>query len=86
LNYLNVVSSLHCDPGFTAWSSMREPAQVFTLLETLYSAFDELAKELGVFKVETVRLCTLIPSHISTGPSHFAFRYFVHRLETAMLR
>ena len=33
---------------------MREPAQVFTLLETLYSAFDELAKELGVFKVETV--------------------------------
>ena len=33
---------------------MREPAQVFTLLETLYSAFDEQAKELGVFKVETV--------------------------------
>jgi len=34
---------------------MREPTQVFTLLETLYGAFDELAKELGVFKVETVR-------------------------------
>ncbi|CAB9502391.1 Receptor-type guanylate cyclase gcy [Seminavis robusta] len=43
--------------GFTAWSSMREPAQVFTLLETLYSAFDELAKELGVFKVETIGDC-----------------------------
>ena len=36
---------------------MREPAQVFTLLETLYSAFDELAKELGVFKVETIGDC-----------------------------
>lgn len=26
--------------GFTAWSSVREPAQVFTLLETVYGAFD----------------------------------------------
>ena len=26
--------------GFTAWSSVREPTQVFTLLETVYSAFD----------------------------------------------
>jgi hypothetical protein len=43
--------------GFTAWSSMREPSQVFTLLETLYGAFDELANELGVFKVETIGDC-----------------------------
>ena len=27
--------------GFTAWSSMREPCQVFELLETLYNSFDE---------------------------------------------
>ena len=26
--------------GFTAWSSLRDPAQVFTLLESIYSAFD----------------------------------------------
>ena len=26
--------------GFTAWSSAREPSQVFTLLETVYRAFD----------------------------------------------
>ena len=26
--------------GFTAWSSAREPTQVFTLLETIYRAFD----------------------------------------------
>jgi hypothetical protein len=26
--------------GFTAWSSIREPTQVFTLLETIYQAFE----------------------------------------------
>ncbi|KAL7569398.1 hypothetical protein ACA910_010482 [Epithemia clementina (nom. ined.)] len=40
--------------GFTAWSSVREPTQVFTLLETLYGAFDKLAARRGVFKVETI--------------------------------
>lgn len=40
--------------GFTAWSSVREPRQVFTLLEVLYSAFDRIAKRRRVFKVETV--------------------------------
>ena len=37
--------------GFTAWSSTREPCQVFTLLETLYGAFDALARRRRVFKV-----------------------------------
>ena len=40
--------------GFTAWSSTREPFQVFTLLETLYGAFDAIANRRGVFKVETI--------------------------------
>eukprot|EP00526_Cylindrotheca_closterium_P003678 CAMPEP_0113651902 /NCGR_PEP_ID=MMETSP0017_2-20120614/27686_1 /TAXON_ID=2856 /ORGANISM="Cylindrotheca closterium" /LENGTH=1286 /DNA_ID=CAMNT_0000564645 /DNA_START=247 /DNA_END=4110 /DNA_ORIENTATION=- /assembly_acc=CAM_ASM_000147 len=43
--------------GFTAWSSMREPTQVFTLLETVYNAFDEIARRRRVFKVETVGDC-----------------------------
>jgi hypothetical protein len=43
--------------GFTAWSSSREPCQVFTLLETVYHAFDILAHRRGVFKVETVGDC-----------------------------
>jgi class 3 adenylate cyclase len=38
--------------GFTAWSSTREPGQVFTLLETVYGAFDAIAAKRGVFKVE----------------------------------
>lgn len=40
-----------------AWSSTREPLQVFILLETLYKEFDRLAKRCGVYKVETVGDC-----------------------------
>eukprot|EP00977_Amphora_coffeiformis_P011362 scaffold2742_cov167-Amphora_coffeaeformis.AAC.12 len=43
--------------GFTAWSSTREPPQVFELLEQVYSAFDEIAEKRRVFKVETVGDC-----------------------------
>jgi hypothetical protein len=43
--------------GFTAWSSVREPSQVFTLLETVYRAFDMIAKRRRVFKVETIGDC-----------------------------
>ena len=43
--------------GFTAWSSTRDPAQVFTLLEQIYSSFDAIAKKRKVFKVETIGDC-----------------------------
>jgi class 3 adenylate cyclase len=43
--------------GFTAWSSEREPEQVFTLLQTVYHAFDRVAKRRSVFKVETIGDC-----------------------------
>ena len=43
--------------GFAAWSSAREPHQVFKLLETLYETFDTIADKHDVFKVETVRDC-----------------------------
>jgi class 3 adenylate cyclase len=43
--------------GFTAWSSVREPSQVFALLETVYQVFDDIARQHGVFKVETVGDC-----------------------------
>ena len=45
--------------GFTAWSSSREPSQVFILLETLFSSFDKLALRRRVFKVETIGDCYL---------------------------
>jgi len=40
--------------GFTAWSSTRDPGQVFILLQMLYQAFDIIAKRRRVFKVETI--------------------------------
>ncbi|CAB9502419.1 Receptor-type guanylate cyclase gcy [Seminavis robusta] len=43
--------------GFTAWSSVREPYQVFTLLEILYHSYDNIAARRRVFKVETVGDC-----------------------------
>ena len=43
--------------GFTAWSSARDPGQVFDLLQTIYGAFDHIAKRRRVFKVETIGDC-----------------------------
>lgn len=43
--------------GFTKWSSGREPANVFLLLETIFDRIDKLAKRLGIFKVETIGDC-----------------------------
>ena len=48
--------------GFSAWSSTREPSQVFLLLETVYKAFDDIAKRRRVFKVETVGDCYVAAS------------------------
>jgi len=46
---------LFCDiSGFTAWSSSRDPTQVFTLLQNIYQAFDKIAQRRKVFKVETI--------------------------------
>ncbi|KAL9181073.1 hypothetical protein ACHAXT_009878 [Thalassiosira profunda] len=43
--------------GFTAWSSEREPTQVFQLLESLFSEFDAEARAMKVFKIETIGDC-----------------------------
>jgi hypothetical protein len=43
--------------GFTAWSSVREPTQVFILLEGIYNSFDRIARRHKVFKVETIGDC-----------------------------
>ena len=52
------VTIMFCDiVGFTAWSSMREPHQVFELLEHLYGDYDRIARRRNVFKVETIGDC-----------------------------
>jgi hypothetical protein len=40
--------------GFTQWSCIRQPTEVFHLLEVVYAGFDALAKFHGVFKIETI--------------------------------
>jgi cytoskeletal protein RodZ len=50
--------------GFTAWSSVREPTQVFQLLETIYHAFDKIAKRQNVFKVF---YCSCLPTSCTTA-------------------
>lgn len=58
LTLLPLLNQMFADiAGFTAWSSEREPSQVFKLLETIYSAFDAIARRLNVFKVETIGDC-----------------------------
>lgn len=51
--------------GFTAWTSVREPVQIFKFLETLYERFDSIADRYGIFKVDT------------TG-EHYGKSYIVH--------
>jgi hypothetical protein len=47
LPWLSLLSTIR----FTAWSSSREPGQVFILLQNVYQAFDRIAKRRKVFKV-----------------------------------
>ncbi|CAB9508033.1 Receptor-type guanylate cyclase gcy [Seminavis robusta] len=58
--------------GFTAWSSMREPTQVFRLLESIYHAFDEIAKRRKVFKVETIGDCYVAVTGLPEPNKHHA--------------
>jgi hypothetical protein len=54
----NLVSAYHrilfADIGSLLEFMLREPTQVFILLQTIYQAFIDLAKSRKVFKVETI--------------------------------
>lgn len=58
--------------GFTKWSSSRTPTEVFTLLETLYTAFDKVARRLNVFKVETIGDCYVAVTGLPTPQERHA--------------
>jgi Adenylate and Guanylate cyclase catalytic domain len=58
--------------GFTGWSAHREPSQTFTLLENIYHAFDEAARRLGVFKIETIGDCYVAVAGLPTPRSDHA--------------
>lgn len=58
--------------GFTAWSSEREPEEVFLLLEAVYERFDLIANQLGVFKVETIGDCYMAAVGLPQPNRHHA--------------
>jgi class 3 adenylate cyclase len=51
------MSSLSCFSGFTAWSSQRDPGEVFTFLHNLYHEFNMASQTMGVFMVKTIGDC-----------------------------
>ena len=55
--FLNTTIMLADIEGFAAWSSVREPVQVFKFLESLFESFDRIAKRHKVYKVETIGEC-----------------------------
>jgi class 3 adenylate cyclase len=60
--------------GFTSWSATRTPAEVFSLLETLYGAFDKIAKKRSVFKVEAIGDCYLAVTGLPEAQEDHAVR------------
>jgi class 3 adenylate cyclase len=58
--------------GFTAWSSTRQPSEVFTLLEAIFNSFDTIARQLGVYKVETIGDCYVAVTGLPTPRSDHA--------------
>ena len=65
--------------GFTAWSSSREPEQVFMLLETIYRSFDEIAYVHFEHDSTESRLSPSHSSHLFPPLSH---RRRVFKVET----
>eukprot|EP00934_Nitzschia_sp_Nitz4_P005500 Nitzschia sp. Nitz4//scaffold381_size12975//22//4397//NITZ4_008988-RA/size12975-processed-gene-0.7-mRNA-1//-1//CDS//3329549898//5490//frame0 len=51
--FLNTSVAVASIDGFTAWSSVREPIQVFQLLEVVFESFDEIAERHKIFKADT---------------------------------
>jgi hypothetical protein len=75
--------------GFTAWASSREPSHVFTLLETLYGAFDRQARGRGEFvdcRLVCQRFCCLFSNHYMNNECTKTFQVSskLRPLETAM--
>ncbi|KAG7370730.1 PAS domain containing protein [Nitzschia inconspicua] len=72
--------------GFTAWSSTREPSQVFLLLESLYYQFDRVAQKKGVFKVETIGDCYVAVAGLPTprADHHIAMACFAQDVMRSM--
>jgi Adenylate and Guanylate cyclase catalytic domain len=77
---------LSIQKGFTAWSSVREPFQVFTLLETIYHAFDKIARRRKIFKVETVGDCYIAVCGVPDPVPRHAGMYYHPKVVSSGVR
>jgi class 3 adenylate cyclase len=61
---LDNVTLLYTDMvGFTEFSSKTKPQEVVNLLSRLFSKFDQLCEQIGVYKVHTIGDCYVIMSY-----------------------
>jgi class 3 adenylate cyclase/type IV secretory pathway VirB2 component (pilin) len=58
--------------GFTSWSSTVPPEVVFRMLGGMFAAFDALAHQLGIFKIETIGAAGLHCMHACACASSFS--------------
>ncbi|CAJ1940156.1 unnamed protein product [Cylindrotheca closterium] len=86
-DYFPVATVMYADIcGFTAWSSVREPSQVFKLLEAVYGSFDRQCRHSKVFKVETQGDCYIAATGIPDYYRDHAVRMvlFAHKISRKM--
>ena len=50
--------------GFSSWSSHREPAAIFQVLEAIFSKMDEVASKSNIFKVDAICTCHCRPCFV----------------------
>ena len=61
---LENVTLLYTDMvGFTKFSKNNKPQEVVNLLSRLFSKFDQLCEQIGVYKVHTIGDCYVIMSY-----------------------
>jgi class 3 adenylate cyclase len=62
------VTLLYADiVGFTAWSSTREPAEVVTMLNEMFTRFDKMCVSHSVYKVHTIGDCYVAMGNAGSG-------------------
>ena len=54
--------------GFTEFSKNSKPADVVQLLSRLFSKFDQLCEQIGVYKVHTIGDCYVVMSYTGKIP------------------
>jgi hypothetical protein len=82
--FLNATVMIADVEGFTAWSSVREPIQVFKFLEALHENFDVIAERHKVYKVEST--AEYFGKHKKMGPCKMLIEHASDFLDFPLLQ